>query len=156
MALITTSERTSSSTTNSLTLARISQHAAMLAIALLTPSLASSMTSDRLLPPSKNPNLNLTRHSSPIDVTTPSIAIIVNETNPDTGRNVVSSITEKVVGPQNIPGKNGKNQRDGSRNDSRNASLRILTEMRGSISLNMKELIMATMKTEKKKMEWMR
>jgi hypothetical protein len=54
----------------------------------------------------ENPNINPVKNSSPIDVITSLIAKIANETNHDTGRNVVSSATKKAVGLQNIPRKN--------------------------------------------------
>src|SRR6516164_2657481 len=126
MASITISDQSSSSTTSSLTLARISQHADMPATALLTPLLASSMTSDRPSPHSKNPNMNPARHFLPTAATTPSIETITDETSTDLGRNVVSFAIKKAVGPQSTQRKNGKNQRDGLKNGLRNASPRTL------------------------------
>ena len=137
-------------------LAKISQHTDMPVTVLLTPFLASSTTSNRPSPHLKNPNTNPAKHFLPIDATTPSTETITDETNTDLGRNVVSFAIKRVVGPQSTQRKNGKNQRDGLRNVSRNASLRTSTELRDSTLLNTKVLTMVTTKTEKKKMEWMR
>ena len=155
MASILTCGQINSSTINWLMLAKISQHINTLTITPPIHFLASLMTFTHLSLHSKNLT-NPVKHSLLTAAIIPLIVTTAIKANPDIGRNVVLSVIKKAVGPQNIPGKNGKNQRDGSRNDSRNASLRISTEMRGSTSLNMKELTMATIKTEKKKMEWMR
>jgi hypothetical protein len=90
--------------------------------------------------------MNPVKHSLPINVITSLIAKIANETNHDTGRNVVSSATKKAVGPQNIPRKNEKIQRD----DLRNVSSGILTELSGNTSPNTKELTTTMMKMVKK------
>src|SRR6266513_5872420 len=115
-ALAMISKQISSSTTNSLTLARTSQHAAMPATALLIPLPASLMTSNHPLPRTRNPVLNPAKRSSPINATTPLITIAtVNEANLDIGRNVALCATEKVAGLQNIQRKNEKSKRDGLR-----------------------------------------
>ena len=154
MASIPTCGQINSSTTNWLMLAKISQHVNTLAITPPIHFLASLMTFTHLSSHSKNLT-NPVKHSLLTAAIIPSIMITAIKANPDTGRNVVLSVIKKAVGPQNIPGKNGKNQRDGLRNDSRNASLRISTEMRSNTSLNMKELTTMMMKMIKET-EWMR
>ena len=133
-------DQSNSSTTNSLMLARIFQHAVMPATVPLTLFPVSLMTFDHLSPLSKNPNMNPVKHSLPIDVTISPTAKTANETNHDTGRNVVLSVTKKAAGLQNTQRKNRKIQRDDSRNDLRNDSPGISTESPGNTSLNMKEL----------------
>src|SRR6266513_66299 len=93
-ALAMISKQISSSTTNSLTLTRTSQHAAMHATALLIPLPASSMTSDLPLPRTRHPGLNPAKRYSPIKATTPIITTTtVNEANLDIGRNVALCAT---------------------------------------------------------------
>src|SRR5579871_5668254 len=154
MGSIMICEQINSSTTNLLMLARIFQHAVTPVTALLTHFLVLSMTFDHRLPHLKNPNVNPVKHSSPIDVITSLTAKIANESNHDTGRNVVLSATKKAAGPQNTPRMNRKSRRDDSRNVTKNASLRISTEMRGNTSLNTKELTTMMMKKILKKMAW--
>src|SRR6266480_1967619 len=153
MASITICDQSNFSTTNSLMLARTSQHAAMPATAPPIPLPVSSMTFDRPSPHSKNPNANPAKRSSPIDATTPSITIAtVNEANLNIGRNVALCATKKVVGLQNIQRKNEKSQRDGSRS----ASIRTLTGMRGNTLQSMKEMMAMVMKMIRKmeRMRW--
>src|SRR6266480_6758017 len=108
-ALAMISKQISSSIINSLTLARISQHAAIPATALLIPLPASLMTSDHLLPRTRNPVPNPAKRSSLINATTPLIMITtVNEANLDIGRNVALYVIKKVVSLQNIQRKNEK------------------------------------------------